>query len=369
MGARYLISADSHVVEPPDLWTRRVAAKHRDRAPRQVRLAQGDAWQVEGLADPFPYGLTQCGGLPPEEYKLWIRWEEVRPAAVDAGARLEAMDESGVLAEVLFPSPRLQNAIATFADAALQQECMRAYNDWLSEWCSRDPERLLGVAMLPATGVAAAVAELERTQRLAGIRGVLISRYPAGGVDLGAEDDPLWARCAEAGTPVHLHVGLSGSPSGTPAKAHGFANAFTGAFRFYDPPVRIAEMIYTQLFDRFPDLRVVYAEVDVGWVPYLMEQLDDRYARQNPASKRKLDRKPSEYFSSNVYYTIVKDRFGIRNRHAVGVEQILWSSDFPHATCDFPDYAAAIALDFAGVPAAERERILLGNARRLYFGT
>jgi predicted TIM-barrel fold metal-dependent hydrolase len=91
-----------------------------------------------------------------------------------------------------------------------------------------------------------------------------------------------------------------------------------------------------------------------------VEQLDDRYARQNPSS---------EYFQTNLFYTIVKDRFGIRNRHAVGVDRILWSSDFPHATCDFPDYAAAVAEDFAGVPTAEREQILSGNARRLYFGS
>ena len=368
MTSRPLISGDSHVVEPPDLWTARVPARWRDRAPRQVRLEEGDAWQVEGVEQPFPYGLTQCGGLPPEHYRLWIRWEEVRPEAVDASARLASMDASGVEAEVLFPSPRLQNAIAALPDPGFQAALSRAYNDWLSEWCSRDPRRLLGVRMLPTGGIDAAVAELERTQRLPGLRGVLLSRYPAGGFDLGPADDPVFARCAEAGEPVHLHVGLSGSPSGTPAKAHAFAGAFTGAFRFYDPPVRIAEMIYTQLFDRFPALRVVQAEVDVGWVPYLMEQLDDRYARQNPASKRALARKPSEYFSSNLHYTIVKDRFGIRNRHAVGVAQILWSSDFPHATCDYPDYAAAIEVDFAGVPADEREAILAGNARRLYLG-
>ncbi len=366
MTTPFLISADSHVVEAPDVFTRRVQARYRDRAPRQVRLPEGDAWQVEGMAQPFPFGLVQCGGLPPEEYKLWIRWEEVRPAAVDAAARLASMDETGVEAEVLFPSPRLQNAIAVNPDADFQEDCVRAYNDWLAEWCARDPARLFGVAMLPATAIGAAVAELERSQRQAGLRGVLLSRYPAGGYDLGPADDPLFARCAEAGIPVHLHVGLSGSPSGTPAKALGFANAFTGAFRFYDSPVRIAEMIYTRLFDRFPQLAVVFAEVDAGWVPYLMEQLDDRYARQNPAQKIALERMPSEYFSRNVFYTIVKDRFGVRNRHAIGLSQILWSSDFPHATCDFPDYAAAIEVDFAGVPKDEREQILRGNARRLY---
>lgn len=360
-------SADSHVVEAPDLWSARMPAKYLDRAPRQVRLEQGDAWQMECVPQPFPFGLVQCGGLPPEEYKLWVRWEEVRPEAVDAGARLDAMDESGVVAEVLFPSPRIQNAIADNRDAGFQQACVSAYNDWLSEWCSHDPKRLIGVMMMPATGIDAALEELERAQQLPGLKGVLISRYPAGGLDLTREDDAFWARCAEAGQPVHFHVGISGSQSGIPAKALGFANAFTGAMRFFDPPVRIAEMIYTQLFDRFPDLSVVFAEVDVGWVPYVMEQLDDRYARQNPALRLELAKKPSEYFSENLFYTIVKDRFGLKNRHAVGVSRILWSSDFPHATCDFPDYDRAADVDFEGVPADERERILLGNARALYL--
>ena len=367
MGAPFLISADSHVVEPPDLWTGRVPARFRERAPHQVRLEQGDAWVIEGLDRPFPYGLVQCGGLPPEEYRLWVRWEEVRPEAVDPGARLSALDRSGVEAEVLFPSPRLQNAIALNPDAEFQNACVRAYNDWLAEWCSPDPSRLRGVALMPATGCAAAVAELERSLEEPALCGVLLSRYPDGGVDLSSQDDPFWARCAEAGVPVHLHVGLSGSPAGTPDKAHSFSGAFTGAFRFYDPPVRIAEMIYTRLFDRFPTLQVVYTEVDVGWVPYLMEQLDDRYARQNPAEKRALDLLPSEYFARNLLFSIVKDRFGVRNRHALGVERILWSSDFPHATCDFPDFAAAIEEDFAGVPQPERAAILRENARRLYF--
>jgi predicted TIM-barrel fold metal-dependent hydrolase len=251
-------------------------------------------------------------------------------------------------------------------DAAFQEDCVRAYNDWLSEWCARDPARLVGVPMLPATGTSAAIAELERTQRLPGLRGALLSRWPAGGFDLGPDDDPLFARCAEARIPLHFHVGLSGSPSGTPAKALGFANAFTGSFRFYDAPVRISEMIYTRLFDRFPELAIVFAEVDAGWVPYLMEQLDDRYARQNPALRIPLRKLPSDYFRQNVFYTIVKDRFGIANRDALGTSQILWSSDFPHATCDFPDYKGAIEVDFAGVPKHEREAILRGNARRLY---
>ena len=120
--------------------------------------------------------------------------------------------------------------------------------------------------MLPTVGLEAVLSEFDRVLELPAIRSVLVSRFPHRGTELSPEDDAFWARCAEADVPANLHVGLSGSPAGTPLQAHSFVGAFTGAFRFYDPPVRIAEMIYTQLFDRFPQLKVVFAEVDVGWV-------------------------------------------------------------------------------------------------------
>jgi predicted TIM-barrel fold metal-dependent hydrolase len=363
-----LISADSHVVEPPDLWTGRVPQKYRERAPRQLRFEQGDAWVIEGLAQPFPFGLVQCGGLPREQYRLWVRWEEVRPEAWQPGPRLRANERVGCDAEVMYPSPRIQNAIAeNESDAGLQKACVRAYNDWLSEFCAASPERFAGIAMLPSVGVAAALEELQRALALPAMRGVLLSRFPHGGTAFSDEDEPFWARCEERGVPISVHVGLSGSPSGTPALGHSFNNAFTGAFRFYDSPVRLAELVYRRVFDRFPRLEFVFAEVDVGWLPYLKEQLDDRYSRQNPADKLPLALLPSEYLERNVSYTLVKDRYGIRNRHAIGVSRILWSSDFPHAGCDHPDFAGSIERDFAGVPADERHAMLVGNAERLYF--
>jgi predicted TIM-barrel fold metal-dependent hydrolase len=361
-----LVSADSHVVEPPDIWTRRMPARLRDRAPRQQRFDEGDAWVIEGLTQPFPFGLTQCGGLPPEAYRMWVRWEEVRPGAWVPSARIREMDQGKVDAEVLYPSPRIQNAIIQNRDAEWQIACVRAYNDWLSEFCAYDPARFVGIPMLPSVGIAGALAELARASALPGLRGALVSQYPEGGVQLSPADDPLFAACEERGIAVHLHVGLSGSPAGTPALAHGFQNAFTGAFRFYDPPVRMSELVYHRVLDRFPGLEVVFAEVDCGWVGYLIEQLDDRFARQNPKLRIPLDHLPSEYFQRRFSYGIVKDAYGIRNRHSVGVERILWSSDYPHATCDWPDFDAAIERDFAGVPEHERRRILCENAARLY---
>ena len=362
-----IISADSHVVEPPDIWTSRMPAKYADRIPRQDRMELGDAWVFPGTA-PFPFGLVQCGGLPPEEYRMWIRWDEVRKEAYEITGRIAGQDKSGVGAEIMYPSPRIGMAMfANDKDPDYLLALVRAYNDWISDYCSARPDRFIGLAMAPSGGgIESCVAEVERALKLPGIGGVLLHKYPTAGLRLKPEDDPLFKLCADAGVPLHIHVGLAGSESGLPKQAGEFTGAFTGCFRFYDPPMRMSEMIYTGLLDRVPNLKMVWGEVDVGWVGYLMEQLDDRIARQNPANRIKLKLKPSEYFRRNFFYTIVKDAYGVKNRDAVGVSQIMWSSDFPHATCDYPDYAGAIKHDFKGVPENELKMMLSGNAAKLY---
>jgi predicted TIM-barrel fold metal-dependent hydrolase len=268
----------------------------------------------------------------------------------------------------MYPSPRIGMAMfANDGDPDYLLAMVRAYNDWISEYCAASSGRLLGLALAPSGGgIESCVKEVERALKLPAIKGVLLHKYPTAGLRLKPEDDPLFKLCAEAGVPLHIHVGLAGSESATPKQGHEFTGAFTGCYRFYDSPIRMSEMIYTGLLDRVPDIKMVWAEVDVGWVGYVMEQLDDRIARQNPANRIKLKGKPSDYFKRNFFYTVVKDAYGIRNRHDVGVSQILWSSDFPHATCDYPDYAAAIKHDFKGVPDNELQMMLTGNAAKLY---
>jgi uncharacterized protein len=362
-----LISADSHVIEPPDLWTSRLPAKFQDRAPKQIRVEQGDQWQFPS-SPPWAYGLNQCGGLPPENYSPWVTWENVRPEAHQMPARTAGQGGAGVVAEVMYPSPRIAIAMHNEdKDPEYHLALVRAYNDWLSDYCSANLDFFVGLALTPSGGDAkVAAAEIRRAMKLPGMKGIQINKYPTTGQRLHKDDDALFEACVETGAAAHIHVGLAQSESSIPKQAHEFVGAFTGCFRFYDPPIRMAEMIYTGLLDRFPDLQVVWAEVDVGWVGYLMEQLDDRIVRQNPANRVQLKKKPSDYFRENFYYTVVKDAYGIRNRDMVGTERIMWSSDFPHATCDYPDYAGAIAHDFKGVPAGELALMLEGNAARLY---
>ena len=218
--------------------------------------------------------------------------------------------------------------------------------------------------MLPNWGAEAAVAELDRVLDRPGMRGVVMGCYPNGTLTIDASDDKVWGRLAEARVPLSIHVSLSL----TMPAAH--RAALPGYGRFYDAPNRMVELIFAGVFDRFPELDVVLAEVDVGWVPYAKEQIDNNYHRLDPGRRFGLTAPPSEYIERHFHYGFMTDTFGIQHRHHVGVDRILWSSDYPHISADWPASWRTIQAAFSGVPADERHQILAGNTQRLYgFGT
>ena len=359
-----LISADSHFNEPPGLFTERVPAALKDRAPKIQRFDEGDAWVIEGVKDPINFGMNACAGLAPEEMKGWARFEDIRKGGWDPAVRLQEMDRDGTDAEVMYPTPRLSQAVIANEDVEYQVAMVRAYNDWQAEYVGHAPARFAGLIWLPSVGPEAAVAELERNLGRPGMRGVLIGCWPNGTLQLSPEDDKVWARIAEAGLPLSIHVSLSKSmPASHKAKLPGYG-------RFFDAPNRMIELIFDGVFDRFPELEVVFAEVDCGWVPYVKEQIDNNYRRLDAVSRFGLQQLPSEYIERHFHYGFMTDTVAIDNRQRIGVERILWSSDYPHISVDWPNSWRTIQAAFSGVPAAERELILAGNARRLYgFGS
>ena len=358
-----LISADTHVNEPGDLWTTRVPARVKDRVPRIERFPEGDGWVIEGASDPINFGMNACAGLAPEEMRAWSRFEDLRPGGYDPAARLAEMDHDGVDAEVLYPTPRLAQGVVGNREVDLHLALVRAYNDWLSEYVALAPERFAGLALLPNRGAAGAVAEIDRVIERPGMRGVLMGCYPNGTLEITDDDDALWARCADAGIPINIHVSLTQQmPAAHRAPLPGYG-------RFFDAPNRIVQMIFAGVFDRFPALNVVVAEVDCGWVPYFKEQIDNNYRRLAPISDFRITALPSEYVERHVHYTYLTDPFGITNRSNIGVERILWSSDYPHISSDWPHSWESIEKTFEGVAADERDAILAGTAQRLYgFG-
>jgi predicted TIM-barrel fold metal-dependent hydrolase len=362
-GRYRLISADSHVNEPGDLWTSRVPTKLRDRAPRLRRFDEGDAWVIEGVTDPINFGMNACAGLDPEDMKGWMRFEDMRRGGWDPRARLLEMDRDGVDAEVLYPTPRLSGAIIANRDVGYHLAMVRAYNDWLSEYVAHAPSRFGGLALVPNRGAEAAVAELDRVMERPGMRGVVMGCYPNGTLTLEPEDDKVWAVLAERHIPLGIHVSLSQSmPAAHRAKLPGYG-------RFFDAPNRMIEMIFSGMFDRFPDLDIVFAEVDFGWVPYVTEQIDNNFHRLDPVSRFGLSMAPSEYIGRHFHFGYITDTFGLRNLNYVGADRVLWSSDYPHISADHPYSWRTIQASTSGIDADARAKILHGNAERLYrFG-
>jgi predicted TIM-barrel fold metal-dependent hydrolase len=360
----HLIDADTHVNEPPDLWSSRLPDKFRLRAPRMEQFEEGDAWVLEGVKDPINFGLNAAAGMPVGSRRQWVRWDEIRAGGYDPKARLAEMDEDQIDAAVLYPTPRLSHSLFANPDAEFHLALIQSYNDWLAEYCAEAPDRLGGITLLPNRGIDQALAEVERMGNQGGMVGMLLGCYPHGDLEIQPEDDPLWGALADAGIPLHIHVSLNDQMPG----AH--TARVPGDLRIFDISARVLQFIWTGVLDRFPSLQLGLIEVDCGWIPYLKEQVDDRYRRLRLWETLDLPEMPSTYIERNMFFTYITDHYGIRNRHDIGVERILWSSDFPHLPGNFPNSWPTILADFSGVPTTERELILAGNAKRLYgFGT
>ncbi len=368
-GARYrLVSADSHVVEPPDLWEEWLEKKYQDKAPKLVKdRAGGDAWQFNPGEEPASLGLIACVGVPPDKIN-WYGWRyghEVHPSCHEGNARLEALDVDGVDAEVLYPSPRAIWAFMGY-EPEVQLAGIHAYNRWLFDgFCSADPDRLLGSYVIPNLGIETSVAELRRAHQM-GARSVVLNMWPTGKELISREDDPFWAAAEELGIPVSIHFKLASQKAAPhPPEARGAMGAAAG---MSDMVHLMVDLIFTGTFDRFPNLKVVAVETGCGWIPHFLAMMDDRYWRNRAWAGTTLRLLPSEYFHNNWLATFVSgsDRIAIEIRHAVGLENIAWSTDFPHHGNDWPQSRKVLEDLFVNVPAGERDLIVAGNAARLY---
>jgi len=377
-----LISSDSHIVEPPDLWETWLPPELRPFAPKLVKDEEGgDAWLYNDGGAPAPLGLVTVTRNQPREE---LRWSGARYATINQGnfegkARVQEMLEDGVVAEVIYSPQRTMRHFMQGTADDLHLGGVRAYNDWLAkDFCAKAPDRLIGIGQMPALGVDAAIAEMRRCKQL-GHRGVLLSSWPSGNATLSSADDPFFAEAEKLGLPISLHIGLANRTAAkpkprTPTEEKAARGEGTGgkqvstlsAAGLDSMPLLLGEIILSGVHDRFPRLKFVSVEAGIGWVPYFLEQMDDRYERNRRWAKVKLERIPSSYVKTNWMFTFVIDRYGVQNRHAVGVESVMWSTDYPHHGCDWPHSRDTIEKMFQGVPDAERRKITYENAAKLY---
>jgi predicted TIM-barrel fold metal-dependent hydrolase len=363
-----IIDCDQHVIEPIDLWEKYLPKKFQDRAPKLVQDEDGgDAWLLGENAESL--GLVAAMGTQPKDLK-WtgMRYADMHPGITQPKGRLDLMDEDGIDAAVFFPPQRTMIYFMTVGDSEFQIAGMQAYNDFISEFVSECPERLGAIHQMPGLSTAAAVAELERAKK-AGAVGVGLASWPSGASNLTPEDDPFWAAAEELEMPVHVHIGLVPAGYKAPkvaAKKGGAAQIIGLASTMSRMPVLICEMIFNEVFDRFPGLQMVGGEVGAGWVPYLLGDMDDRYRRNRHWCDVNLERRPSEYFRRNWKVGIIRDPYGVQNCDSVGVENIMWASDFPHHINDWP-HSRDIIDDMArGIDATKKHKIFCENAGKLY---
>lgn len=364
-----LISADSHVLEPPHLWTTYLPRKFHEKAPRVVPDGDGgEAWQFAPDIPPAPIGIYASAGRSHDQ----IRWTGVSFAEANPGnfrgePRLEEQDADGISAEVLFGSARMMSHFYSDPDPEFHLAGVRAYNDWLAQEIMKvNPSRLIGLACMPALSVEAAITEMERCLKL-GFRGVWLNTMPSVGTAIRPEDDPFWDAAQSNGVPVHFHVRVMRSiAKPRPKGVRGddlIGLASVGAANMI---VDLGEIIQSGVHDRFPRLTWVMVEAGSGWVPYLLEQLDDRWHRNRSWLPVKLEHEPSFYFRRNWRSTFMVDHYAVANRHALGVDNLLFATDYPHHGCDWPNTRRVVDELFAGVPADERAKMCAGNAAALY---
>ena len=359
-----VISADSHVIEPGDLWENYADPEYRDRAPHLVHGEDEDRFLIDGRAT-GSLGLMAGAGRKPEDVTSTGRYEiDVPRAAWDPHARLQAIEADGVQAEVLYPTVCL--GIFGHTDLEFVSACMDAYNRWLVDFCAAEPKRFRGVGLIVMNDIQMACAQLQRVHEL-GLSGVMIPLRPQTDVPYSSDTyDPVWALAQALELPVTMHIFTEPQRrSPTSDLAEAFADWVTKPANIQRT---IAEMIFSGVFERFPELRMVSAENDVGWVAHFTERMDHRLTRKRYAMYRDppLSLMPSEYFRRNVFATFMDDPAGVATRDLVGIENLMWSSDYPHHESTWPDSREVFERLFIDVPLQDRRKIVAENAARLY---
>ncbi len=384
------ISADGHVNEPPTLWVDRLPARFKDRGPHVIETprTKGHAWIMEGQKRPSPMGFSSMYSRASKRFDRaslidsfkqirdrGVRYEDMFPGSYDPAARVQEIIEDETDAEVIYNGVQtVWNGIKLCPDRELSLACYRVYNDWIAEFQAYVPERFVCNGTIPTTGIDDALAELHRCADL-GLRTVQLESYPSGSFSAPTpEDDRFWAAAVELAMPINIHLQFffPAGDLGSKIDARGVAQQKERAqVRGIDVdagtfPVIMWRMIATGVFERFPDLKLVGAEVETGWVPYYLEQFDESVVRNR--REWNLPLLPSEYFRRNINVVYVVDEMGAANRYDIGVPNIMWGPDFPHSSSAWPmDYQIGVeVLERAGASLSEMERILWKNAADLY---
>ncbi len=376
-----IVDVDCHITEPPDIWTARAPASRHDEFPHIERIDGRDVWMADGHHISSP-GFTSMAGFDGVLPECPLTYDDIPASMHDPNARLKHMDAEGIYAEVLYPN------IGGFGNGfflriqrrELVNECVRIYNDWLVDWTSADPNRLIAVTAVPFWDVDFAVKEITRCAEM-GHRSINFCNQPDdfGFPSLSSKHwDPIWALAQEAGLSVGFHIGGGNLGIGTEEEQQemGWKTNFSkiSTLIFVDNYRCIAELIFGGVCHRFPELNLVSVESGIGGIPAFLETADWQWGNGEVAVEHpEYDLLPSEYFRRQVYgcfwFETAPARFAIEQYP----DNILYETDFPHPTCQHPgprtvathprEYAERALSD---LPDELLNKVFFENASRLY---
>jgi predicted TIM-barrel fold metal-dependent hydrolase len=355
------ISADSHICEPPDCYTRFIEARFKGEAPHVIRDAQrGDMFVVKDR-EPMAMAFISNAGRDPRDHGVkCLTYPEFHQGGWIPSVRLKDQDRDGVTAEVLFPS--LGMSLSHHPDRDYRHAVLWAYNRWLEEFCGYARDRLLGVGTPALRSVPEGVEELRRLKEM-GMKAVMLPSNPELENDYDhAMWDPLWRTSVELDLPISFHA-LTGRNDTTTRGP--VLNWWNTAMRSVQD--LIGTFIFGGVFDRHPKLKLVAAECDAGWIPHFMYRMDHVFERHRYSKKAvSLARLPSEYFRDNVYVTFQDDWTVFKVVHLLNHERLMWANDFPHGDATWPNSQKLLAEQTAGLAPEVKDRILRANVRELY---
>jgi predicted TIM-barrel fold metal-dependent hydrolase len=384
-----IVDVDAHVVEPPNVWTSRLPAKYHEVGPRivyapagEIKLVGSSYIEAPGTEGPdvawWFYEDRQtslkryiaAAGVPADEVTLsGVTYEEMRPGCFQQAERIADMTLNGVQAQMCFPNyPRFCGQLFLWGkDKELAALCVQAYNDWMvEEWCAGTDGRLIPLCIVPLWDVALAVAEVRRNAAR-GVRAVAFSELPSY-LDLPSihtgQWDPFFAACEETGTVLAMHIG---SGTKTPKTSDDAPEAVQGTIIFGNSVASLVDFLFSGVLHRFPNLKLLYAEAQIGWIPYVLERTDDVWHTHRgwAHGQDKCPELPSTYYYRQVYSCFFKDPVGVSVLDRVGVDNVLFETDYPHQDGTWPHSREAAALQFGHLPQDQIDKIARGNAIKL----
>ena len=357
------ISSDSHITEPPHCYVDFIDPKFRDRAPRIVDDGKGgDAFLVEGIKRPLNISLAAAAGRNPEDLRArGQKYSDLWRSGWDGSVRCADQDKDGVCAEIIYPTVGM--LLCNLEDFDYKKACFDAYNRWLQTFVAPAPKRIFGLGQIALRSVAEGIKELEEVKKM-GFVGVMMPGNPM------VEDydshiyDPFWQAAVDMKMPLSFHI-LTSKAAGIMEGRGPTINSFLSIIRGNQDILGM--LIFSGVFDRNPELKIICVEADAGWAPHFMYRADHAYKRHRFWMKgQELKKLPSDCFKDHIYLTFQDDWVAFKMKHMINVERLMWANDFPHSDSTWPWSQDILAEHTKGLTEHERNRICFDNVRELY---